>query len=279
MRLSRCTSAERPHSLGGVWSSVSRTLDATRDNGAPPESVPSTISKFHPPASASRASHAREKRLRFHGRTFFPRRRRTGAEGAPCLLTGGSLRLEMMVAQAVPKERGPRLWLGLTRGRGPHSGVLPFVRHRLRAARPSKLKRGAPPIKKQLPQGPHAARPDAPSAQPADPLPAESVAIYRHVGEDRTVFLTNRPDGDGGISFRALQRRAADACGVGPDGVRGSRNGMPGNMGSNPGWSQRSSRSNRDSTPGRLLRPGPAGSCSLCPARSGIWGARCVQSR
>ena len=109
----------------------------------------------------------------------------------------------MMVAQAVPKDEGPRLsWLGLPVWAGLILVCCLLCATGVRAAEPSKLKVVVrPPIKKTLPQRPHAARPDAPSAQPADPLPAESVAIYRHVGEDGTVFLTNRPDGDGRYQF------------------------------------------------------------------------------
>ena len=126
-----------------------------------------------------------------------------------------------MVAQAVPKDEGPRLsWLGLPVWPGLILVCCLLCATGVRAAEPSKLKVVVrPPIKKTLPQRPHAARPDAPSAQPADPLPAESVAIYRHVGEDGTVFLTNRPDGDGRYQFfgRFSPERLMRA--VGPDGV------------------------------------------------------------
>ena len=126
-----------------------------------------------------------------------------------------------MVAQAVPKDEGPRLsWLGLPVWAGLILVCCLLCATGVRAAEPSKLKVVVrPPIKKTLPQRPHAARPDAPSAQPADPLPVESVAIYRHVGEDGTVFLTNRPDGDGRYQFfgRFSAERLMRA--VGPDGV------------------------------------------------------------
>lgn len=126
-----------------------------------------------------------------------------------------------MVAQAVPKDEGPRLsWLGLPVWAGLILVCCLLCATGVRAAEPSKLKVVVrPPIKKTLPQRPHAARPDAPSAQPADPLPVESVAIYRHVGEDGTVFLTNRPDGDGRYQFfgRFSAERLMRA--VGPDGM------------------------------------------------------------
>ena len=140
-----------------------------------------------------------------------------------------------MVAQAVPKDEGPRLsWLGLPVWAGLILVCCLLCATGVRAAEPSKLKVVVrPPIKKTLPQRPHAARPDAPSAQPADPLPVESVAIYRHVGEDGTVFLTNRPDGDGRYQFfgRFSAERLMRA--VGPDGVarlctlRWYRDGVP----------------------------------------------------
>ena len=118
-----------------------------------------------------------------------------------------------MVAQAVPKDEGPRLsWLGLPVWAGLILVCCLLCATGVRAAEPSKLKVVVrPPIKKTLPQRPHAARPDAPSAQPADPLPVESVAIYRHVGEDGTVFLTNRPDG-----VARLAERYAGQHGVEP---------------------------------------------------------------
>lgn len=127
----------------------------------------------------------------------------------------------MMVAQAVPKDERPRLsWLGLPVWAGLILVCCLLCAPCLRAAEPSKLKVVVrPPIKKTLPQRTHTARPNVPSAQPAEPLPAESVAIYRHVGEDGTVFLTNRPDGDGRYQFfgRFSAERLMRA--VGPDGV------------------------------------------------------------
>ena len=231
------------------------------NNGAPPESVPSTISSSTPPASASRASHAREKTLAFfHGLDLFPRRRRTGAAGrVPCLLTGGSLRLEMTGSTGLFRK---------TRGLDSHGWGSPYGRASFWCVAfcappalgqpnlPGSKVVVRPPIKKTLPQRPHAARPDAPSAQPADPLPAESVAIYRHVGEDGTVFLTNRPDGDGRYQFFGrFSAEWLNACGGA--GRRGAARGTVcrSKTWSSPGWSWRSSRSNRGSTPRPSLRP------------------------
>ena len=75
-----------------------------------------------------------------------------------------------------------------------------------------------PPIRKSRPKpAPHAvATPQ--TGRPAS-VPEGEVAIYRRVGEDGTVFLTNRPDGDaryrffGRFSVGRLMRL------VGPDGV------------------------------------------------------------
>lgn len=180
----------------------------------------------------------------------------------------------MMVAQAVPKDEGPRLsWLGLPVWAGLILVCCLLCATGVRAAEPSKLKVVVrPPIKKTLPQRPHAARPDAPSAQPAGPLPVESVAIYRHVGEDGTVFLTNRPDGDGRYQFfgRFSAERLMRA--VGPDGVARLAERYAGQHGVEPRLVMAIIKVESGFDAKAVSSPGPAGSCSSCPARSGIWG-------
>ena len=81
------------------------------------------------------------------------------------------------------------LWLGFPVRAGLVLGCCLLCVSGAGAAESSKLKVVVrPPIKKTLPQRPHAARPEARPVQAAEPLPAESVAIYRHVGKDGTVF-------------------------------------------------------------------------------------------
>lgn len=78
-----------------------------------------------------------------------------------------------------------------------------------------------PPIRRAMPGSEQARRSSVcPPAQSPQALPSsESVAVYRRVGEDGTVFLTNRPDGDsryrffGHFSAERLMRL------VGPEGV------------------------------------------------------------
>ena len=80
-----------------------------------------------------------------------------------------------------------------------------------------------PPIKKTQPVPPSAyspqARPDRTRSARQEASASDSVAVYRRVGEDGTVFLTNRPDGDaryrffGHFSAERLMRL------VGPEGV------------------------------------------------------------
>ena len=112
------------------------------------------------------------------------------------------------------------LWLGFPVRAGLVLGCCLLCVSGVGAAESSKLKVVVrPPIKKTLPQRPHAARPEARPVQSAEPLPAESVSIYRHVGKDGTVFLTNRPDGDG--RYRLFGRFSTGRLmrAVGPDGV------------------------------------------------------------
>ncbi len=123
-----------------------------------------------------------------------------------------------MVAQAVRKDErawfscpGLPLWAGLA------LACCLFCASPAVAAEPPKLKVVVrPPIKKTLPrQAP--VRPEAAQA-PVQPS-AESVAIYRHVGKDGTVFLTNRPDGDGRYEFFGRFSAERLMRMVGPDGV------------------------------------------------------------
>lgn len=66
-----------------------------------------------------------------------------------------------------------------------------------------------PPIKKTLPQ---AARPHLEAAP-------QTVAIYRHVDKDGTVFLTNRPDGDARYRFFGRFSAGRLLHAAGPQGV------------------------------------------------------------
>lgn len=126
-----------------------------------------------------------------------------------------------MVAQAVPKDERSRFscpglpaWVGLA------LACCLVCASGAGAAEPSKLKIVVrPPIKKTLPRQPQAVRPDVPPPSAALPASAESVAIYRHVGKDGTVFLTNRPDGDG--KYQLFGRFSAERLmrAVGPEGV------------------------------------------------------------
>ncbi len=89
----------------------------------------------------------------------------------------------------------------------------------VRAEEPPKLRVVVrPPIRKSRPKpAPHAAAP--PRSVQAAPVAEGEVAIYRRVGEDGTVFLTNRPDGD--ARYRFFGRFSAGRLMrlVGPDGV------------------------------------------------------------
>mgnify|MGYP002783174819 CR=1 FL=1 len=132
-----------------------------------------------------------------------------------------------MVAQAVPKDEGPRLsWLGLPVWAGLILVCCLLCATGVRAAEPSKLKVVVrPPIKKTLPQRPHAARPDAPSAQPADPLPA--------VGPDGVARLAERYAGQHGVEPRLVMaiikvESGFDAKAVSSAGASGLMQLMPG---------------------------------------------------
>ena len=125
----------------------------------------------------------------------------------------------MMLAQAVPKDERARfscpglpVWVGLV------LSCCLLCTPGVGAAEQPKLRVVVrPPIKKTLPRQAQAAPPKMSPAPAA--ASAESVAIYRHVGPDGTVFLTNRPDGDERYQFfgRFSAERLMRA--VGPDGV------------------------------------------------------------
>lgn len=84
----------------------------------------------------------------------------------------------------------------------PHPGLAEAPRLRVVAR---------PPIKKTLPQPPRAHQ--IPAAAP------QSVAIYRHVDKDGTVFLTNRPDGDARYRFFGRFSAARLLRTAGPQGA------------------------------------------------------------
>lgn len=126
-----------------------------------------------------------------------------------------------MLAQAVPKDERSRfscpglsVWVGLV------LACCLLWASGVGAVESPKLKVVVrPPIKRTLPRQAQTVHPKMPPAQAAAPASAESVAIYRHVGPDGTVFLTNRPDGDERYQFfgRFSAERLMRA--VGPDGV------------------------------------------------------------
>lgn len=212
-------------------------------NGAPPKACPSTISSSTPPASASRASHAREKRLRFFMGGPFPLASPDRCGGRSLSFDGRLVTVGNDGSTGCSERReASTLMAGVPRMGGPHSGVLPFVRHPAlgQPNLPNSRSWCGLPSKKRFLSGPTRPAPDAPSAQPADPLPVESVAIYRHVGEDGTVFLTNRRTATGGISFSGCFSAERLMRAVGPDGVARLAERYAGQHGVEPGWSWRS---------------------------------------